>query len=74
MEKEINFTITKGIDCSWCVDLMKKTLMQHFAIKQVDVDVINKKAHIVLPKRISTRKLILYLKKRGYHLVKDRIS
>ena len=31
----MNFIIKKGIDCSWCVDLMKKTLMQHFAIKEI---------------------------------------
>jgi len=68
----MNFIIKEGIDCSWCVDLMKKTLMQHFAIKEIEVDVINKKAHIVLLKRISPESLILYLKKRGYHLAEEK--
>jgi len=67
----MNFIIKKGIDCSWCVDLMKKTLMEHFAIKEIEVDVINKKARIVLLKRIKSEKLVAHLKKRGYHLVEE---
>jgi len=72
MEREMNFIIKKGIDCSWCVGLMKKTLMQHFAIKEIEVDVLNKKAHVVLLKEIKPENLILYLKKRGYHLVEEK--
>jgi len=68
----MNFIIKKGIDCSWCVGLMKKTLMQHFAIKEIEVDVLNKKAHMVLLKKIKPENLILYLKKRGYHLVEEK--
>ena len=58
----MNFIIKKGVDCSWCVDLMKNTLMQHFEIKEIEVDVLNKKAHVVLLKRIKPENLKLRLK------------
>ena len=72
MEKEINFIIKKGVYCSWCADLMKKTLNQHFAIKEIEVDVLNEKVHLMAPKKVSPKNLIVFLKKRGYHLVEER--
>ena len=69
MEKEINFAIKKGVYCNWCVDLMKKTLNQHFALKKVEVDVMSKKIDLVTYKEISPKSIIVFLKKRGYHLV-----
>ena len=71
MEKRTSFTIKKGIDCSWCVELMKKTLAQHFSIKKIDVDVINKKVNMALPKGIKSKNIMVFLKKRGYHLIED---
>ena len=72
MEKEINFVIKKGVYCSWCVDLMKKTLNQHFALKEIDVDVVKEKVHLITCKRISPKSIIVFLKKRGYGLVEEK--
>jgi len=53
MEKEINFIIRKGVYCSWCAELMKKTLNQHFALKEIDVDLMKERVHLVTYKRVS---------------------
>ena len=71
MEKEINFSIKKGVYCSWCADLMKKTLNQHIALKEIEVDVLKEKVHMVAYKKISLRSVIIFLKKRGYYLIVD---
>ena len=72
MEKEINFVIKKGVYCNWCVDLMKKTLNQHFALKEIDVDVVKEKVHLITYKRVSPKSIIVFLKKRGYRLVEEK--
>jgi len=71
MEKEINFIIKKGVYCSWCVDLIKKTLNQHFALKEIDVNVVNEKVRLITYKRVSPKSIIVFLKKRGYHLIEE---
>ncbi len=72
MEKEINFTIKKGVYCDWCADLMRKTLNQHFALKEIDIDVVKEKVHLITYKRVSPKSIIVFLKKRGYHLIEER--
>jgi len=72
MEKEINFSIKKGVYCSWCADLMKKTLNQHFALKEIEVDVLKEKVHMITYKKVSPKNIIIFLKKRGYHLIVDQ--
>ena len=72
MEKEINFSIKKGVYCSWCADLMKKTLNQHFALKEIEVDVLKEKVHLIVYKKVSPKSIIIFLKKRGYHLIVDQ--
>ena len=67
----MNFIIKKGIDCSWCVELMKKTLMQHFAIKKIYV--VREKLRIVSYKKINPKRIIILLKKRGYCLIRDKV-
>lgn len=74
MEKEINFSIKKGVYCSWCADLMKRTLNQHFALKEIDVDVVNERVHITAYKRINPKSIIIFLKKRGYSLVESHFG
>ena len=71
MEKEINFIIKKGVYCSWCVDLIKKTLNQHFALKEIDVNVVNEKVRLITYKRVSPKSIIVFLKKRGHHLIEE---
>ena len=71
MEEEINFAIKKGVYCSWCVDLMKKTLNQHFALKEIDVNIVNEKVHFITYKRVSPKSIIVFLKKRGHHLIEE---
>ena len=68
MKKEINFVIKKGVYCSWCAELMKKTLNQHFALKEIDVDVAEERVHLITYKKVSPKEIISFLKKRGYHL------
>lgn len=72
MEKEINFSIKKGVYCSWCADLMKRTLNQHFALKDIEIDVLKEKVHLITYKRVNPRSIIVFLKKRGYHLIQER--
>ena len=72
MEKEINFVIKKGVYCSWCADLMKKTLNQHFVFKEIEIDILKERVHLVAYKRISPKSIIVFLKKRGYHLIEDK--
>ena len=72
MEEEINFLIKKGVYCSWCAELMKKTLNQHFAFKEIDVDFVKEKVHLITDKKVSPKTIIVFLKKRGYHLVEER--
>jgi len=67
--RKLHFIIEKGVYCSWCVDLIKNTLNQHFALKKVEVDVMSKKIDLVTYKEISPKSIIVFLKKRGYHLV-----
>jgi len=47
---------------------MKKTLNQHFALKEIDVDLMKERVHLVTYKRVSPKEIISFLKKRGYHL------
>ncbi|NCN99404.1 hypothetical protein GW923_04475 [Candidatus Pacearchaeota archaeon] len=68
MDKEINFVIKKGVYCSWCADLMKKTLLQNFAIKNVKVNILKETARIIPKGRINAWDIISFLKKRGYSL------
>ena len=68
MEK-INFVIKKGVYCNWCADLMKKTLMQNFPIKDVKTNVLEEKASMIPYKRVNVGDIISFLKKRGYVLV-----
>lgn len=69
MEKELHFSIKKGVYCSWCAELMKKTLEQHFNLKEIRVDIMNEKLHLTSMKRISPMSVISFLKKRGYSLI-----
>ena len=64
-----NFTIKKGVCCSWCAELMKKTLRAHFAIKDIEMDIPKNKVHLITYKKINPAKIISLLKKRGYHLI-----
>jgi len=73
MKKEINFSIKKGVYCSWCAELMKKTLNQHFALREIDVDVPKEKVHLITCKRVNPLSIIIFLKKRGYYLVEETI-
>ncbi|MBS3077204.1 heavy-metal-associated domain-containing protein [Candidatus Pacearchaeota archaeon] len=68
MEKEINFIIKKGVYCSWCANLMKAALRQHFSVKEVEVDILNGKIHLTTYKRVNPISIIAFLKKRGYIL------
>ena len=74
MEREIDFTIKKGVYCSWCADLMKKTLNQHFALKEINIDIVKEKVHAVFYKRVSPKSIIVFLKKRGYHLIEEDVQ
>ena len=70
--KRLNFKIKKGVYCSWCADLVKKTLMQSFAIKEIDVNVLKEKIHITTYKKVSPESIIGLLKRRGYILIEDK--
>jgi len=72
MEKKLNFRIKKGVYCSWCADLMRKTLNQHFALKKIKIDVLKAKVHIMTHKKVSPKSVMVFLKKRGYGLVEER--
>ena len=72
MEKEINFTIKKGVYCSWCADLMERTLKQHFKIKDIGIDILKDKVHLITYKKVNPRDIITFLKKRGYLLIEER--
>ncbi|MBI5803965.1 heavy-metal-associated domain-containing protein [Candidatus Pacearchaeota archaeon] len=66
--KDMNFLIKKGVYCSWCAELMKKTLMQNFLIKDVKVDIPKEKVRVVVRGKIDPEKIVSFLRKRGYHL------
>ena len=72
MDKEINLIIKEGVYCSWCADLMKKTLRQRFAIKEVEIDVLKEKVHIVTYKHVSPESIIVFLKDKGYQLIEEK--
>ena len=72
MKKEIKFIIKKGVYCSWCADLMKNTLNQHFAIKKIEVNVLKEKVHLITHRRVSPKRIMIFLKKKGYHLVEEK--
>jgi len=69
MDKEINFVIKKGVYCSWCADLMKRTLNQNFALKKVEIDLLKERVHIESGRKINPESIIEFLKKRGYYLI-----
>ena len=71
MEKEINFIIKKGIYCSWCAELMERTLKQHFKIKEIEINILKDKIHLITYKKINPGDIISFLKKRGYFLTKE---
>ena len=71
MEKEINFSIKKGVYCSWCAEMMKRTLQQRFAFKEIEIDFVKNKVHVIAYKRINPKKIISFLKNRGYYLSKE---
>ena len=72
MEKEINFKIKKGVYCSWCADQMKRTLKKHFKIKEIEIDVLKDKVHMVTYKKINTNDIINYLKMKGYYVTIEK--
>lgn len=51
---------------------MKKALIQHFAVKEIKVDIIKEKVHLTATKRINPNNIIFFLKRRGYHLVEEK--
>ena len=70
--KEFNFIIKKGVYCSWCAELLKKSLQQHFEIKEVSVNFPKDKIHVIAYKRPKSKDIIIFLKKRGYHIVEEK--
>jgi len=45
---------------------MKKALMQHFAIKDVKINIPEEKARVISYKKLNAKDIISFLKKRGY--------
>ena len=66
--KKFIFEIKGGIDCSWCVSMIKKILLKGFSIKKIEVDVLNSEIKMTLPEKIKPRSIVRYLDLRGYHL------
>ena len=74
MDKEINLIIKEGVYCSWCAELMKKALKHNFAIKEIEIDVIKEKVHIITYKHVSPESIIVFLKEKGYNLIEEKGS
>ena len=47
---------------------MKKNLMEKFGIKNMDIDVINKKVRMTTTKKVDSKEIISYLEKKGCYL------
>jgi len=71
--KKIKFAIKNGVYCSWCADLMKKTLMQNFAMKEVEVDVARGCGSMLFREGLSVDKVLSFLRRRGFYLEIVRI-
>jgi len=65
MEKQITLNIT-GMSCNHCVMTIKNALSQEPGVKNVQVDLESKQAHLQADADIDVNKLITIIQKNGY--------
>jgi len=66
--KKFTFSVKEGVYCSWCICMIRKTLLAKFAVKKMKADVLNSRVEMIVPNNVKSMSIIDYLDKRGYHL------
>jgi len=66
--RRLNFIIKKGVYCTWCADLMRRTLKNKFHIEKVEFDMPQSEVKMLSENNLQPSRIIAYLRKRGFYL------